>query len=213
MRRGREWLGDIKEIAKDVDWAGLKGPVGWKAALLGLLGVQVLNWLTPVVAAFGLLNGFLLSIVGVGPGLAALFAVGGPLAALAGLYGLVRPQPLNEGEDEIARQRRYGQHGGAGAGSGAVVAGAELGKFRWQRRWRGNYPGAHAAESKRRPKPGEFGTPWNCETEGPPVSGGGSLRAAEVLKAVAKRPRWTAMARWRGARSYGAGSGGERVSK
>jgi hypothetical protein len=127
----------------------------------------VLNWLTPIVTSFGLLTGYILSLVGAGPALAALFAVGGPLAALAGLYGLVRPQGLNEGEDELARQRRYGPAGaGAGAGSGGGAGAAPSGG--------GIIPGAHAAESNRRPKPGEFGTPWNHQTGGAPVRGGGA---------------------------------------
>ena len=168
----KEWLGDIKEIAKDVDWA-VKGTVGWKAALLGLLGVQVLNWLTPVVAAFGLLNGFLLSIVGVGPALAALFAVGGPLAALAGLYGLVRPQPLNEGEDEIARQRRYGQ-GGAGAGSGG--GGAAQNGSPWNRQTGGPPAELTKPYGDKMPSHEEFQkslTAGNGATQAPSVGGEG----------------------------------------
>ena len=147
----KEWLGDIKAIATDIDWA-VKGTIGWKAALLGLLGVQVLNWLSPVVAAFGLLNGFLLSIVGAGPALAALFAIGGPLAGLAALYGLVRPTPLNGGENEIERQKRYGPNNYSGTGGGGGGGG-----------------GGEGGGDEGNKKPGENGTPWNHQTGGPPA--------------------------------------------
>ena len=164
----KEWFEAIKGLGKDINnvaqWFG-----GWKNTLELLMGIAVLNWLSPIVTAFGLLTGYILSLVGAGPALAALFAVGGPLAALGALYGLVRPTPLNEGEDELARQRRYGQGGGAGAGAGAGSAPSGAA---------GGAPsetggGAHAAESNKRPAPGEFGTPWNRQTGGAPVSGGG----------------------------------------
>ena len=139
----------MKRIAaaiRDFDWKGFGQQIsdlvgyfgGWANALKLVVGVALVAWLAPAAAA---IIGMTASVVGlsaaVGTGLVAAIGrataaslafgatpLGMAILAAGGIAALAMPQPLNEGEDEAARQRKYGQHAGPGAPSALSPLGA-----------------------------------------------------------------------------------------
>lgn len=103
-----DWFGEVEKFVKRIDEI-VTSTVGWKIILEALVGIKILDWLIPVGVQFGLIAAALASIVGLGPSLTAMFGTGGILAAGGALLAALYPQGLNAGEDELARQRRYGQ--------------------------------------------------------------------------------------------------------
>ena len=100
-----KWFEDLKSFATRVDEI-VSSTIGWKVALGGLIGIKFLDWITPVAVQFGLIAAAIATITGAGPALAAVFAGLATAGGAAALAATVLPQPLNEGEDELARQRR-----------------------------------------------------------------------------------------------------------
>jgi hypothetical protein len=103
---------DLRAAAKWVDGTA-QSLGGWKVVMEGLIALKFINLITPV-AVLGLTAiRTTASLTAMGATLAALTAPAWLLALLAGvsakaLIETVRPQPLNKGEDELARQKKYG---------------------------------------------------------------------------------------------------------
>ncbi len=108
----REWGDDIRAAAKSVD-SVVRSIGGWKTVMEGLVAIKLANFVAPV-AMLGLAAvRTTASLVAMGATLTALTAPAWLLALLAGvsakaLIETVRPQDLNKGEDELARQKKYG---------------------------------------------------------------------------------------------------------
>lgn len=138
----RQLFLDIGTALRDFDWKGFGQQIkdivdyfgGWANALKLVVGVGLVAWLAPVALGFGALaiaitsaataaTAFSATALGtalLGGGAAAagiLAALGLPAAgAAAGL--LASSTPLNAGEDERARQRKYGNLSSLGGGAG-----------------------------------------------------------------------------------------------
>ena len=111
----KEWGDNIRAAAKWADSAA-QSLGGWKVVMEGLIALNVIRWLAPIVASVAALGlaaaGTTVSLAAMGSTLAALTAPTWLLALLAGvsakaLIETVKPQPLNPDEDELARQKKY----------------------------------------------------------------------------------------------------------
>jgi hypothetical protein len=107
-----KWGNDIRDAAKSVDGV-VQTLGGWKLVMEGLIAIKLVNFVAPVAALGLAATRTAASLAAMGATLTALTAPAWLLALLAGvsakaLIETVRPQPLNKGEDEFARQKKYG---------------------------------------------------------------------------------------------------------
>jgi uncharacterized membrane protein YgcG len=103
---------DLRAAAKWIDGTA-QSLGGWKVVMEGIIALKLVNLIAPTAALGLAATRTAASLVSMGATLAGLTAPAWLLALLAGvttkaLIETVKPQPLNKGEDEFARQKKYG---------------------------------------------------------------------------------------------------------
>jgi hypothetical protein len=123
----RQLFLDIANAIRGFDWKGWAKTIdgiaqslgGWGTVMGALAWLGIASWLAPIVTSFSALALAVTAIAGGSAAVAGLLGAGGIAAGAAGLALALKPQGLNAGEDERARQHRYRQ--GLGRGQRALM--------------------------------------------------------------------------------------------